>query len=115
MSLLMYFIFSIQVSPGFRSSESGLVSYNPAAAILQDKVSIASAKEYFLQPEDVHDDTPPNSAPSTPKKLRQVVSSSEMKVTVFHAVDNVYTNPFVLEEETSSEQLSQTKENLGSE
>ncbi len=86
------------------------MGYNPL--LLQDRVSIASANEYFLQPQDVLDT---QDSPSTQKKLHPVVSSSQVKVSVFHdySSDHVYTNPSTKEEETSSDQLSVTKEDLG--
>ena len=86
-------------------------------AVLQDRVSIASANEYFLQPQEMLDDT--HTTPSTPNPVKgqDVVSSSEkVEVSAFHDYSaTFYSNPVADEDETSSDQLSDTKENLGSE
>ena len=93
----------MQVSAGEKHPEC-YASYNPAAL---DRVSIASSKEYFLQTHEdpeVAEDTH-NTRHSAPKKLREVVSSSEVKVSVFN--DYVTLNPSLKdqdEEDSSSGQ-----------
>ncbi len=81
-----------------------------------DSLSIESVNEYYLVPEEsLGDDDVQTSSSTTPASQRKenYVISENVELEVSVVPGSFFSNPSAVEDETSNSNLSQTKEDLG--